>query len=262
MFRMSRNGDFMSLTSSRKTRFATGLALLSLALSSIISPAADAAPSDSNTPTQSCPASKNHGLDIKPAPEQSKAATDAALAKIKSGEISIHVKDLAVSEASVYTIASEDETLNAVTIPVTGEYSLTSNVTILTDKEGDTVKYSESLVDEADNGNFRIRVYNNGELTKDETTTQKFMGDEDLLAVSKVDPNEPIVSTYGIGETVSCLAVVAGIGGPAAYLIASACAGSCVAAETGVGAAICAACIGGYATLGAGGMAAAASCFK
>ncbi|MCT1627950.1 hypothetical protein ACUY28_01560 [Corynebacterium sanguinis] len=206
--------------------------------------------------------SDGRGVDIQPDPARTDIATKDALASIESNEVNVNATNLTTSDASAYTITTGEETLNAVTIPVAGEYSYTSNVTIITNTAGDIVQYSETLVDEADNGNFRVRVYNNDKLTKNEVTTLAFMSDDELRTASVVDPNEPMAAARSVGSTVACLAAVAGIGGPVAYLIASACAGACVGVATGVGAAVCAACIGGYATLGAGGMTAAASCFK
>ncbi|ANE48730.1 hypothetical protein SY83_04675 [Paenibacillus swuensis] len=65
----------------------------------------------------------------------------------------------------------------------------------------------------------------------------------------------------GIGTVAACLGAVLGIGGTVAYLIAVACGSSCVA-PTPVTAVICAACIGAYAVLGAGGIAGAVACFN
>ncbi|WIK64379.1 hypothetical protein [Gleimia hominis] len=83
------------------------------------------------------------------------------------------------------------------------------------------------------------------------------------------DPNGKIVnyaetlySKSDNRKVVACLGAIAGIGGPAAYIIVGACAGACSAPEPTVTKGICAACVGAYAALGAGGMGAAAACFQ
>ncbi|TFD94547.1 hypothetical protein E2491_12945 [Jeotgalibacillus sp. R-1-5s-1] len=65
----------------------------------------------------------------------------------------------------------------------------------------------------------------------------------------------------GVGAVAACIGAALGVGGTVAYLIAVGCGGSCVA-PTPVTAPICAACIGAYAVLGGGGMAAVVACFN
>ncbi|SDL85136.1 hypothetical protein SAMN04488535_0995 [Corynebacterium mycetoides] len=249
----------MHTRATRRASLTAALILFSAAL-----PAAAQAedPAAEGPAGETCATSTGAGADIQPAPDNSAAAAAAAMEQIQAGAITLHNNALDVDQASAYSITTEGERFDAVTIPVAGEFSRTSNVTVVFNGAGEVVRYSETLVDKADNGKFRVRVFNDGAQVKDETTDLDYMNDDELTAASQVDPNQPTVTTYGVGSTVACLAAVAGIGGPIAYLIASACAGSCAGVATGVGAAICAACIGGYATLGAGGMTAAASCFK
>ncbi|MEI4789842.1 hypothetical protein WAX46_05815 [Bacillus sp. FJAT-53060] len=95
-----------------------------------------------------------------------------------------------------------------------------------------------------------------GSLVKSVDTELSYMSDEELLA------EEPsAIQPMGVKATAACIAAVLGVGSSVAYLIAVACAGSC-AAPTPVTAPICAACIGAYAVLGAGGMGAVVGCFK
>ncbi|MDN5685730.1 MAG: hypothetical protein L0G94_03470 [Brachybacterium sp.] len=100
-----------------------------------------------------------------------------------------------------------------------------------------------------------MTTYSNGELTMDKDTGHAFVSDSELLQ------QDPGLSTCGVGGTVACVATTLGVSGGAAHLIATVCAGACVTPATGFSAAVCAACIGGYATMGGASIAAAASCF-
>ncbi len=88
-------------------------------------------------------------------------------------------------------------------MPVGGEHSLTSNVTIVFDQNEDVVQYSETLLERNSADNFRITVYTDGELTKRLDTNLSFMPDSELVkdlnvtgATSNSDPAEgPFLSS-------------------------------------------------------------------
>lgn len=183
--------------------------------------------------------------------------TGAAMAAVKKGSISLHAPagSLAQDEAKVYTVDAENTTVTSVSIPVGGDYSMLSNLTVVFDKGGNIVQYGETLISENEAGNFNITSYADGRLAKSNDTDQAFMTDAQLQNNS----SPARVSTSGVGETVACVVSVLGVSGAVAYLIVGACAGACTVPI--VGTAICVACIGAYAAVGGASITAVASCF-
>lgn len=155
--------------------------------------------------------------------------------------------------SSVYTVGGG---VTAVTVPLHEDYSLPSNITVFLDEDHNVLQTNEMLVTQNELGNFQVSTYLNGTLVKSQDAGIAYMTDEELLA------EEPsMIQPMGIGAVASCLGAVLGVGGTVAYIIAVACGGSC-AAPTPVTAPICAACIGAYAVIGAGGIAGAVACFN
>nr|WP_295975688.1 hypothetical protein [uncultured Bacillus sp.] len=178
-----------------------------------------------------------------------------AVNAIENGEVDAiaPVYAYGLEKSNVYTVGGG---VTAVTIPINGEYSLPSNITLFIDEDNTVLQANEMLVTKNEIGNFKVETYLDGSLVKSVDTELSYMSDEELLA------EEPsAIQPMGVKETAACVAIVLGIGSSVAYLIAVACAGSC-AAPTPVTAPICAACIGAYAVLGAGGMGAVVGCFK
>ncbi len=146
--------------------------------------------------------------------------------------------------------------VTAVTVPVHGDYSLPSNITVFFDENKTALQTNEMLVTKNEVGNFQVETYLDGLLVKSEDTGISWITDEEMLA------EEPaLIQPMGVKAVAACLGAVLGVGGTAAYIIAVACGGSC-AAPTPVTAPICAACIGAYAVIGAGGIAGAVACFN
>ncbi|MEK5364510.1 hypothetical protein QNH25_01445 [Bacillus safensis] len=178
-----------------------------------------------------------------------------ALDAIENGEVKAiaPVDTYGLKKSSVYKVGGG---VTAVTVPINGDYSLPSNITLFIDEDHTVLQANEMLVTKNDKGNFKVETYVDGSLVKSVDTELSYMSDEELLA-----ENPPEIQTQGVKAKAACIASVLGIGSGAAYLIAVGCAGSC-AAPTPVTAPICAACIGAYAVLGAGGMGAVVACFK
>ncbi|SDP67181.1 hypothetical protein SAMN04487905_1074 [Actinopolyspora xinjiangensis] len=193
---------------------------------------------------------------------ETRELTSAAFEAVKNGEISVQTPRNALSrgQAKVYAVDAENSDSTSVTIPVGGEYSLISNLTVLFDTSGDIVQYSETLVSENEVGNFNITSYTDGVLVNSEDTDLPFMTDAELRqqANNGADSSDPMAA-MGVGSTAACVAAVLGVSGATGYLIVSACTGAC--STPGVGTAVCVACIGAYATVGSASVTAVASCF-
>lgn len=194
---------------------------------------------------------------------------------IKTGSVSVHSPDdsIRISDSTVLQVkAGSGQPYISITIPLKGNsLRLMSNLTLVLAPGNAVATYSETLLTENKAGNFQLTTYTDGKLAQDIDTGQKAVDDEALKA--QIDEINSATQNYkqssadvaaqpeGIGTVAACLAAVLGIGSGTAWIIASLCGGSCAAAATGVGAAICAACIGGVATLGAGAIAGAVACF-
>lgn len=181
---------------------------------------------------------------------------DATLNAIEEGEIENIAPESAfnLEESSVYTVGGG---VTVVTVPLNGDYSLPSNITIFLDEANTVLQTNEMLVTKNELGNFQVGTYLNGSTIKSEDTGIPYMTDEDLLAEEPVDSG---IQTMSVKSVAGCLAGVLGVGGTTAYIIAVACGGSC-AVPTPVTAPICAACIGAYAAIGGAGIAGVVACF-
>ncbi|NYH79668.1 hypothetical protein FHR84_003006 [Actinopolyspora biskrensis] len=188
--------------------------------------------------------------------------TGTAFEAVKNGEISVQAPQSALSrgQAKVYTVDSEETTSTSVTIPVGGDYSLVSNLTVLFDESGDIVQYSETLISENESGNFNITSFTDGVLVNSNDTDQPYMTDDQLRqGAGSGTGSSDSMTAMGAGSTAACVAAVLGVSGATGYLIVSACTGAC--ATPGVGTGVCVACIGAYATVGSASVTAVASCF-
>lgn len=189
--------------------------------------------------------------------DEAKTFVDATLHAVEEDEVE-NIAPLSafdLEESSVDTVGGG---VTAVTVPVHGDYSLPSNVTVFFDEDNTVLQTNEMLVTKNEVGNFQVETYLDGSLVDSEDTGISYMTDKELLAEEPVDSG---IQPTGVGAVASCLGAVLGIGGTTAYIIAVACGGSC-AAPTPVTAPICAACIGAYAVLGAGSIAGAVACFN
>lgn len=157
--------------------------------------------------------------------------------------------------SNVYTVGGG---VTAVTVPLHGEYSLPSNITVFFDENDTVLQTNEMLVTKNTVGNFQVETFLDGVLTNSKDTGIAYITDEELLAE---EPSGSEISPMGTGEVAACLVAAMGIGGTLAYVIAVACGTSCVA-PTPVTGPICAACIGAYALLGTGTIAGAVACFN
>jgi hypothetical protein len=189
------------------------------------------------------------------------AMTDVAAA-MKTRVVTPRVAKSALktSEAKVYAIPSEQGTYTAAIVPIGAGYSLTSNFTVLFDKEGSVVQYTETQVSENAAGNFNITSYSDGKLIRSLDTDMPYMTDAELQLQENSSKVAPAALTAQ--STRSCLAAVLGVSGVVAGIIAAACWGACAAAAAGVGIPFCVACIAAYASVGGVSITAVGNCFK
>lgn len=188
--------------------------------------------------------------------------TDAALAAVEDGEVNLQAAEsfLDPSEATVHSVDTKEGTFTTVTVPVNGEYSLTSNFSAVFDSSTNLVQYAETLVSENESGNFNVSTYTDGALTSDQDTDIAFMTDAELeldMAKSQPDPG----SEMRASNTGPCLAAVLGISGVVGGIIAYACAGACASAAAGIGVPLCVGCVSGFAVVGGASITGVASCF-
>jgi len=224
--------------------------------------------------------------------QEAQDLVDEALKDLRSGELQLHGAEsaLKISEASVNTVDTEGQAFRSVTIPVEGDYIEPSNVTVIYDDAGQVASYSESLMIKHASGDVEVTSYSDGQLSVERTIDKEtlaaaeqqvsqsespsadpagietaFQASSEVQGASVADvgvyDGGSAVSQAGIGSTVACIGSVLGVGGGTAYLISTLCAGACVTSATGFSAAVCAACIGGYATIGGASVTAVASCF-
>ena len=181
---------------------------------------------------------------------------DTALNAVVEGEIDNIAPESAfnLEGSTVYTVGGG---VTVVTIPLSGDYSLTSNITIFFDEDNTVLQTNEMLLTKNELGNFQVDTYLDGSITKSEDSGISYMTDEELLAEEPVDSG---IQPASMKSVAACLTGVLGVGGTIGYLIALGCGGSC-AVPTPVTAPICAACIGAYATLGSAGIAGVVGCF-
>lgn len=185
---------------------------------------------------------------------------------IKSNELrtSTDIEQFNFEKATVLDVQNDGQRFQSVTIPVSG-YSPLSNFTVVYNEDGSVSNYAETHFYEGGDGNFAVDQWSDGSFERTKNLDAEFIPDKKFEAeIEKVREQsiEPTVQPQGIGKVATCLATIAGIGGPVAYVIAGACAGACAFPEPTVSKGVCAACIGAYAALGAGGMGAAAACFQ
>lgn len=220
-------------------------------------------------------AKKNVRLIEEKNPAVVEQAKQHALHAIKANSVSLHSpnESIRISDSTVLQLEKDDgQRYISITMPLRGSnLRLMSNLTVVLTPNNTVATYSETLVTENEAGNFQLTTYTDGKLAQDIDTGQKAIGDEALKA--QIDEINSAIQNHqqtnagdkaqpaGIGTVAACLATVLGIGGATAWIIASLCGGSCAAVATGVGAAICAACIGAVATIGTGAISGAVSCF-
>lgn len=155
------------------------------------------------------------------------------------------------SNAKVYTIDFGAEIATVVSFPISGANHVeVSNLTFVLDSDEQIAEYAESIVTQVDVGPFEIVMYEGGE----------------LLRTDSIDPSE-VPSDSGeielmVSSEVKCVAAVLGVTVVIAALIVNMCGGACAVPYTAPTAAVCAACIGGVATIGAASIAGVMGCLS
>lgn len=166
------------------------------------------------------------------------------------------------NDSKFLSIDKEDTNYKSISVPIEGqEYSYFSNLTVVFDKNGNLVTYSESLITKNQVNKFVIDTYIEGAKVSTQNTDIDYINNsklkEGLSSLKQSVQESKNVNARGIGAIAGCIAAIAGINGTVAYLIA----GTCVAACPAV-APICAACIAGVCTIGAADIGGVIACFK
>lgn len=181
---------------------------------------------------------------------EASALIDQVLADVQDGTYTLHASqsDLEAEEAEATTIEADGEEYSSVTIPISGDYGMASNLTVVFDDDGSVQQYAETLHSENAEGNVAVESYSNGELAAQEDTDTAFMTRAELQEkAQKAESGDEAVAQSG--GTVACVATTLGIGTVAAGTIVALCGSSCSVPATPPTAKICAACIGGIVTI-------------
>lgn len=184
-----------------------------------------------------------------------------AVNAVKSDAISSHASpgSLSHEQAKVYTVDVKNTTGTSAPIPVGGDHSVLSNLTVRFDKSGSIVRHAERLISENEAGNLDITSYSTGKLAKSADTHQPCLTDAQLQKTNATPAGPDGVNPVGVEGTVACVASVLGVSGAVADLIVGARAGACTVPV--VSPSICAAFIDDYAAVGGASINAVASCF-
>ncbi|WP_235360759.1 hypothetical protein [Shouchella clausii] len=188
-----------------------------------------------------------------------KDLTDAAVSNNDVVFNSNNTATLDYENANVADINKNNENFTAISIPVVGEeYSLISNLTLIFDSNNEIINYTETLFTKSDNDKFVLTSYNEGELIHDRVTDIDYVSNSELKKELEYIDDE-VIQPQGLNEVALCLSTVLLIDLTLARMVATACMAACA---SGVGAPICAACIGGLLAVGAGNITAVTNCFK
>ncbi|PCF36885.1 hypothetical protein [Staphylococcus delphini] len=192
------------------------------------------------------------------------------LDKIQKKEITVDTnqKDLNLQDIQVNTYHEKGKKYTYITVPYSDKYSLTSNLTLVLDKNKKVLEYSEAIVTKSDKNTFDINLYKNGKLVKHEITDFKYKNNKEIVDEVKDYKKNPEkykkyekgkrLAAAGFGKTALCLGAVLGVDLVVAKLIAGTCVSTCGAGVVP----ICAACVGGVATMGAANIGGVIACFK
>ncbi|MCZ4142864.1 hypothetical protein BZG17_34285, partial [Escherichia coli] len=119
----------------------------------------------------------------------------ATLHGVEEGEIEniAPVSAFDLEKSSVYTVGGG---VTVVTVPVHGDYSLPSNLTVFFDEDNSVLQTNEMLVTKNEAGNFRVETYLNGSVVKSVDTDRPYITDEEMLAEEPVNSG---IQPTGVG---------------------------------------------------------------
>ena len=182
-------------------------------------------------------------------------------------DLSSTVEQLKFDSAVALEMEKQGQSFTTVAVPIEG-YSPISNFTVVYEEDGSLSNYAETRYYEGDNGNLWMDQWIDGDFNQSKDLGVEFIDNDAMkkemqeLKEAGDDAAALLAKERSVGKIAACLAAATGVGGVAAWAIAGACAGACTFPEPTASKVVCAACIGGYATLGAGGMAAVVQCFQ
>lgn len=243
---------------------------LSLTAAGVANATEESIPVASSAESSQCSVADN-------APDRSRELTgsqrETALGQVQQDissnrvELSLTPGQLKLDSAVVLEMEKQAQTFTTVAVPVEG-YSPISNFTVVYEEDGNLSNYAETLYYEGENGNLWMDQWIDGHFAQSKDLGVEFIDDDAMkkemqsLKEAGDEAATHLANERSVGKIAACLAAATGVGGVAAWAIAGACAGACALPEPTASKAVCAACVGGYATLGAGGMAAVVGCFQ
>jgi len=149
----------------------------------------------------------------------------------------------------VYALNVDGVTATSVTFPIEGSnFVQPSNVSYLLDEAGHLSQYSESTVVEGEDGLIELNTYRDGVIIHS--------AELDPSTLSAGQPSEAKAD-----NSTACLMAVLGVSAVVAGILLVLCGGSCSVPVTPPTAAICIACIAGFATIGGASITAVMGCF-
>lgn len=211
------------------------------------------------SPDSSCPASGSDGIKFEAvSAEMTEQLISHTRGLVDHSEVKVFsaLSSLAFDSAIVYALPTPEGTHHSVTVPITGAERI-SNFTVVYGPDGRVSNYAETKVKKADEGFLKMLQWRNGSQSLDKTV---YVGDLDFDAPGAENaPSIPMDRSWQ--KAVSCLAGVLGVSTGIAAVVLSLCGGSCAAPEPTFSKAVCAACIGGFVTLGGSSIAGVVKCF-
>lgn len=262
----------MTTTTRTRTWGAVAVPLVAALIWAGLAPAASATPATSKaaatvaaavpaagSPTAACQTGSSSTSLTQVTGAAAQAAIDAVTGALAQGAIATHAPapSIDLAQAKVYTVSTEGPNYTSVTVPVRGEYTAISNLTVVLDASGAVAQSGETLIGRSAADTFTISNYVDGQLTRSTDTGLPFLTDAQLARQPVGEA--PVTTLKSPGQIAACVAAVLGVSGATAYLIVGACTGACGVPL--VGTAVCVACIGAYAAVGGASIGAVASCF-
>lgn len=165
---------------------------------------------------------------------------------IGNGVLITHVSEdeLKIEDSLVYVLSERQGGGSVVIVPIADPYAVMSNFIVYLDDSGTVSRYNEALVDGSTSDTFKIKQYADGALTRSDVSDIPYKTNDELkeeLTAESVQ-QRPMARA----NPTACATMAFGMGTGFGAILAWACAGSCV---SGVGAPVCIACIGLYATV-------------
>lgn len=198
--------------------------------------------------------------------EENKYYANLTKKEIRTNKLKLNIdkKYLNFKEIDVFRSYSNNGFITAVNVPITGNYSLISAVSLIFDNRDRLISYTETHISEGENHKFKIDIWSNGYLVQEKQTDIEFLSNEQisqsLERLKGITPNEDMMFTSVSKKTGWCIAGILGVDITVALLVGNVCYFAC--AVQPIGAPVCAGCVTGVCALGVGNISGLIACFK